>query len=75
MKKTSKILTAALIATAFGFASCESKTAQNVENTAESAADDIAAGTDSLLSPSDTDTITVRDEPVEDGVADKTDNQ
>ncbi len=63
------------MATAFGFASCESKTAQNVENTAESAAEDIAAETDSLLSPADTDTIKVQDEPVDDGVADKMENQ
>ncbi len=63
----------AMMALAFGFTSCESKTAQNVENTAESAAEEVSAETDSALTP--TDTISVRDEPVKDGVADKVENQ
>ncbi|ALI99233.1 hypothetical protein [Rufibacter tibetensis] len=73
MKKGSKVLAAAALAVTFGFASCESKTAQNVENTAESAANEIEAEADSALAP--TDTISVQDEPVEDGVADKVENQ
>ncbi|RNI32564.1 hypothetical protein EFA69_04395 [Rufibacter immobilis] len=73
MKKAPKILAAIVLAVAFGFASCESKTAQNVENAAESAAEEIETTADSALAP--TDTITVEDEPVKDGVADKVENQ
>ncbi|MBC3540523.1 hypothetical protein ACFSC6_11595 [Rufibacter sediminis] len=80
MKKVSKGLAMALMALAFGFTSCESKTAQNVENTAESAADEISAEADSAFDDADaaltpTDTLTVKDEPVNDGVADKVENQ
>ncbi|RNI23472.1 hypothetical protein EFB08_18210 [Rufibacter latericius] len=66
-------MAAAMMALAFGFASCESKTAQNVENSAETAADEVAAEVDTALAP--TDTLTVKDEPVDDGVADKVENQ
>ncbi|MGV3538892.1 MAG: hypothetical protein ACO1OQ_03725 [Rufibacter sp.] len=67
MKRIKHVAAAAVVAFALGFASCESKTAQNVENTAESAADEISAGVDSLS----LDSIEVRDTPVNDGVADK----
>ncbi|WP_125077794.1 hypothetical protein [Rufibacter latericius] len=73
MKKVTKVMAAAMMALAFGFASCESKTAQNVENSAETAADEVAAEVDTALAP--TDTLTVKDEPVDDGVADKVENQ
>jgi len=73
MKKAPKVMAVAAMALAFGFASCESKTAQNVENSAESAADEIEAEADSALTP--TDTISVKDRPVQDGVADKVENQ
>ncbi|KAA3440685.1 hypothetical protein [Rufibacter hautae] len=80
MKKASKVLAAAMIALAFGFTSCESKTAQNVENTAESAADEVSSAAEEVTAEADsaltsTDTISVREEPVKDGVADKVDNQ
>ena len=42
MKKASKVLAAAALAVAFGFASCESKTAQNTENAVESATDEVS---------------------------------
>lgn len=71
MKKVTQVAAAALVALSFGFASCESKTAQNVENTAEETVDEITAEADSLA----IDSIEVRDEPVKDGVADKMENQ
>ncbi|WP_207436182.1 hypothetical protein [Sabulibacter ruber] len=73
MKKATSILAVAALALAFGFSSCESKTAQNVENAAESATEEVKAEADSALTG--TDTIQVKDEPVEDGVADKVENQ
>ncbi|WP_205503520.1 hypothetical protein [Rufibacter psychrotolerans] len=73
MKKAPKILAAAALAVAFGFSSCESKTAENVENGAESAANEVEAEADSAFTS--TDTVSVQDEPVQDGVADKMENQ
>lgn len=66
-------MAAAALAFTFGLASCESKTAQNVENTTESAVDEVGAEVDTALAP--TDTVTVKEEPVKDGVADKVENQ
>jgi PBP1b-binding outer membrane lipoprotein LpoB len=73
MKKVTSILSVAAMALVLGFTACESKTAQNVEDTAESAASDLEAEADSAFT--DTDTISVRDTPVNDGVADKVENQ
>ena len=66
-------MAAAAFAFTFGLASCESKTADKIENTTETAADELEAETDSALAP--TDTISVKDQPVKDGVADKVENQ
>ncbi|GAB2551601.1 hypothetical protein [Rufibacter soli] len=73
MKKVTSVMAAAALAFTFGLASCESKTAQNVENTTESAVDEVEAEADSAFTP--TDTVTVKEEPVKDGVADKVEKQ
>ncbi len=66
------------MALTFGFASCESKTAQNVENTADEVANDAENAFDEVKAEADSislDSIEVRDEPVKDGVADKIEKQ
>ncbi|MFC6996258.1 hypothetical protein [Rufibacter roseus] len=70
MKKLSNVAAAALVAVSFGFASCDSKTANNMETETENTIDDISAEADSLS----LDSIEVRDQPVNDGVADKMEN-
>lgn len=70
MKKLSHVAAAALVAISFGFASCESKTAESVETGAENTMDDIESATEEI----NVDSIDVRDEPVNDGVADKIDS-
>ncbi|WP_192822950.1 hypothetical protein [Rufibacter sp. LB8] len=72
MKKVTHLAAAAMVALTFGFASCDSKTAENAENTAESAADEISTEADETFSS--TDTVSVKDEPVKDGVADRADS-
>lgn len=70
MKKLPHVIAAALIAVSFGFASCESKTAENVETGTENAMDGVENAADEI----NVDSIDVRDEPVQDGVADKMDS-
>ena len=71
MKKLTHVAAAALFAISFGFASCETKTAENIETGAENTMDDIETAAEDVS----LDSIEVRDEPVNDGVADKIENQ
>lgn len=70
MKKLSHVAAAALVAISFGFASCETKTAETIETGTENTVDDIEAATEEI----NVDSIDVRNEPVQDGVVDKIDN-
>ncbi|AMM50599.1 hypothetical protein TH61_04605 [Rufibacter sp. DG15C] len=78
MKKVTRVAAAALVALSFGFASCESKTADKAEETVETAGDEMGdaaneAGNDIDNTLESRDTITVQDTTVDDGVADKKD--
>jgi len=70
MKNLAKISVLAFAAISFTFASCESKTAGNVDGTTESTVDAAEAELDSVGTATEGDTATVRDQPVQDGVVD-----
>lgn len=72
MKNLSKITVLAFAALAFTFTACDSKTAENTENTTEGAIDAAGAELDSATTPTEGDTAVVQDQPVQDGVVDST---
>ncbi|QHL87822.1 hypothetical protein GU926_10430 [Nibribacter ruber] len=76
MKKVTRVAAAALLALTFGFASCDSKTAEKAEDTVETAGDEAGnamenAGDEVDNTLESKDTVTVQDTTVNDGVADK----
>lgn len=72
MKNLAKITVLAFAAISFTFASCDSKTAENAEDTTESTVDAAEAELDSVGMATEGDTAVVRDQSVKDGVMDKT---
>jgi len=72
MKNLSRIALFAFAAASFTFASCESKTAENVEDATEETIDAAGDELDEATTPSAGDTAIVQDQPVQDGVVDST---
>ena len=72
MKNLAKITVVAFAALSFAFTACNTKTGENVENTAESAVDAAGAELDSATTPTTGDTAVVQDQPVQDGLVDST---
>ena len=68
MKNLSRIALFAFAAASFTFASCESKPAENAENTTEETGDAAGGATGDAAG----DTAVVQDQPVEDGLVDST---
>ncbi len=71
MKKLSHVAAAALVAVSFGFASCDTKTGNEIEAGTENAME----GVENAAEEINVDSIEVRDEPVRDGVVDKMDTE
>lgn len=72
MKNLSKSALLAFAVASFTFASCDSKPAENAENATEETIDAAGAEIDAATTPSEGDTAVVRDQPVQDGLADST---
>ena len=72
MKNLSRIALFAFAAASFTFASCESKTAENVEDATEETVDAAGDAIDDATTTSPGDTAVVQDQPVQDGVIDST---
>lgn len=71
MKNASKLTLAAFAIAAFSFASCDSKPAETVESATEETVNEADNAMDEATT--ETDTITVQDQPVQDGLGDKAD--
>jgi len=71
MKNLTKLTVLAFAAISFTFASCDTKTAENAEETTESTVDAAEAERDSVGMATEGDTAVVKDQPVQDGVVDK----
>ena len=71
MKNLTKLTVLAFAAISFTFASCDTKTAENAEETTESTVDAAEAELDSVGMATEGDTAVVKDQPVQDGVVDK----
>ena len=75
MKNLAKLTVLAFAAISFTFASCDSKPVENAEEATESTVDAAEAELDSVGMATEGDTAVVKDQPVEDGVADKVEAQ
>lgn len=71
MRNLTKLTVLAFAAMSFTFASCDSKPAENAEDATETTVDAAESELDSVGMATEGDTAVVRDQPVQDGVADE----